>query len=69
MIDVGVTEEFLIREAKKAGVDITCETAPHYLVLCDKQALQFSLKKTKSSLSGDRLLLKYDAIRPARRST
>ncbi len=25
----------LIREAKKAGVDITCETAPHYLVFCD----------------------------------
>lgn len=24
-----------IREAKKSGVDITCETAPHYLVLCD----------------------------------
>lgn len=26
----------LIREAKKDGVDITCETAPHYLVLCDE---------------------------------
>lgn len=25
----------LIREAKKSGVDITCETAPHYLVLSD----------------------------------
>ena len=25
----------LIREAKKAGVDITCETAPHYLTLTD----------------------------------
>ena len=25
----------LIRDAKKSGVDITCETAPHYLVLCD----------------------------------
>ncbi len=25
----------LIRQAKKDGVDITCETAPHYLVLCD----------------------------------
>ena len=24
-----------IREAKKRGVDITCETGPHYLVLCD----------------------------------
>ena len=25
----------LIRNAKKNGVDVTCETAPHYLVLCD----------------------------------
>jgi len=25
-----------IREAKKRGIDITCETAPHYLVLCDE---------------------------------
>ncbi len=26
----------LIREAKKSGVDITCETAPHYLLLSSK---------------------------------
>ena len=26
----------IIREAKKRGVDITCETGPHYLVLSDK---------------------------------
>lgn len=26
----------LIRNAKKRGVDVTCETAPHYLVLSDK---------------------------------
>ena len=25
----------LIREAKRRGVNVTCETAPHYLVLCD----------------------------------
>ena len=25
----------LIRQAKKDGLNITCETAPHYLVLCD----------------------------------
>ncbi len=25
----------LIREAKKSGIDVTCETAPHYLVLDD----------------------------------
>lgn len=26
----------LIRNAKKRGIDVTCETAPHYLVLCDE---------------------------------
>ncbi|MCD8006886.1 MAG: dihydroorotase [Oscillospiraceae bacterium] len=26
----------LIREAKRRGVDVSCETAPHYLVLCDE---------------------------------
>lgn len=26
----------LIRQAKTRGVDVTCETAPHYLVLCDE---------------------------------
>ncbi len=26
----------LIREAKAQGLDVTCETAPHYLTLCDK---------------------------------
>ena len=26
----------LIREAKARGVDVTCETAPHYLILCDE---------------------------------
>ncbi len=26
----------LIREAKARGLDVTCETAPHYLTLCDK---------------------------------
>lgn len=26
----------IIRDAKKSGVDITCETAPHYLTLCDR---------------------------------
>lgn len=26
----------LIREAKKAGIDVTCETAPHYLTLTDE---------------------------------
>jgi len=27
----------LIRDAKKNGVDITCETAPHYLTMCDME--------------------------------
>ncbi|MCR5353551.1 MAG: dihydroorotase [Clostridiales bacterium] len=26
----------IIKDAKKSGVDVTCETAPHYLTLCDK---------------------------------
>lgn len=26
----------LIKQAKARGVDVTCETAPHYLVLCDE---------------------------------
>lgn len=26
----------LIKQAKSEGIDITCETAPHYLVLCDE---------------------------------
>ena len=25
----------IIRQAKKSGIDVTCETAPHYLLLCD----------------------------------
>ncbi len=25
----------IIRDAKKSGIDVTCETAPHYLVLCE----------------------------------
>ncbi|MBQ9960564.1 MAG: dihydroorotase [Firmicutes bacterium] len=29
----------IIRQAKAAGVDITCETAPHYLVLTDEEIL------------------------------
>jgi len=29
----------LVRRAKKEGVDVTCETAPHYLVLCEDDIL------------------------------
>lgn len=34
----------LIRQAKKDGVDITCETGPHYLLLCDEDILAEVLK-------------------------
>ena len=27
----------IIREAKKKGISVTCETGPHYLVLCDEE--------------------------------
>lgn len=30
----------LIRKAKREGVDVTCETAPHYLILTDKDILE-----------------------------
>ena len=30
----------LIRKAKSEGVDITCETGPHYLVLCDEDLME-----------------------------
>ncbi len=26
----------IIRQAKKRGVDVTCETGPHYIILCDE---------------------------------
>ena len=29
----------LIRQAKKRGLPVTCETAPHYLVLCDEDLI------------------------------
>lgn len=30
----------LIRKAKSEGIDVTCETAPHYLILTDKDILE-----------------------------
>ena len=33
----------LIREAKKRGVKITCETGPHYLTMCDMDLKEESL--------------------------
>ena len=32
----------LIREAKKRGVQVTCETCPHYFLLTDKAALEYN---------------------------
>ena len=49
----------LIREAKKSGVDITCETAPHYLVFNDmdiKDEGRFKMNPPIRS-EGDRLAL------------
>ena len=30
----------LVRQAKAAGVDVTCETAPHYLVFCEDDLIE-----------------------------
>ena len=30
----------LLRDAKKSGLDVTAETAPHYLTLCDKDLIE-----------------------------
>ena len=42
----------LIREAKRAGVDITCETAPHYLVLDDADLKEDGRFKMNPPLRG-----------------
>ena len=49
----------LIRQAKKEGVDITCETAPHYLVLSDKDLKEDGRFKMNPPLrdESDRLAL------------
>lgn len=40
----------LIRQAKARGVDVTCETAPHYLVLCDEDMQEDGRFKMNPSL-------------------
>lgn len=40
----------LIRQAKAHGVDVTCETAPHYLVLCDEDMQEDGRFKMNSPL-------------------
>lgn len=42
----------IIRQAKKDGVDITCETAPHYLVYCDEDILDEGRFKMNPPIRG-----------------
>ena len=44
----------LIRQAKADGVDVTCETAPHYLVLSDKDLEEDGRFKMNPPLRGER---------------
>ena len=43
----------LIRKAKARGVDITCETAPHYLTLCDSDLQEDGRFKMNPPLRSD----------------
>ncbi len=49
----------IIRKAKAAGVDVTCETAPHYLILSDKDMQEHGRFKMNPPLrdESDRLAL------------
>ncbi len=42
----------LIRRAKAEGVDVTCETAPHYLLLCDEDLQEDGRFKMNPPLRG-----------------
>ena len=42
----------LIRKAKAAGVDVTCETGPHYLTLCDEDLREEGRFKMNPPLRG-----------------
>lgn len=42
----------LIRDAKKSGVNITCETGPHYLTLCERDLLEDGRFKMNPPLRG-----------------
>ena len=44
----------LIRRAKARGVNVTCETAPHYLVLSDKDLMEDGRFKMNPPLRGER---------------
>ncbi len=41
-----------IRKAKAAGVDITCETGPHYLTMCDAELLEDGRFKMNPPIRG-----------------
>jgi dihydroorotase len=43
----------IIRQAKKDGVDVTCETAPHYLILSDKDLKEDGSYKMNPPLRGE----------------
>ena len=42
----------LIRDAKKSGVDVTCETGPHYLLLCEDDLREEGRFKMNPPLRG-----------------
>ena len=42
----------LIREAKKSGIDVTCETGPHYLTLCEDDLMEHGRFKMNPPLRG-----------------
>ena len=53
----------LIRNAKKDGVDITCETGPHYLLLCDEDILDVYKKSAEGKAACYKVksgLVEYD---------
>ncbi len=42
----------IIRKAKKNGIDVSCETAPHYLVLCEDDLIEDGRFKMNPPLRG-----------------
>ena len=53
----------LIRKAKSNGVDITCETGPHYLLLCDEDILDVYKKSAEGKAACYKVksgLVEYD---------
>ena len=43
----------IIRRAKAEGLDVTCETGPHYLILCDKDIEEHGRFKMNPPLRGE----------------